>query len=171
MNFELLKKENILHDYEQVRLRNKRRLQERQEEIYAKIPEIKQLQSENKLSYIALAKKKALGQAADTQEISNQNRSNSARIQELLLTHGYPATYLEPIYDCPVCKDLAYVDGKVCACFERRIVDALYRQSNMTQVLDSENFDTFDLDYYSHTIPENRNWSVKIGRASCRERV
>lgn len=55
MNFELLKKENILHDYEQVRLRNKRRLQERQEEIYAKIPEIKQLQSENKLSYIALA--------------------------------------------------------------------------------------------------------------------
>ena len=43
MNFELLKKENILHDYEQVRLRNKRRLQERQEEIYAKIPEIKQL--------------------------------------------------------------------------------------------------------------------------------
>ena len=62
MNFELLKKENILHDYEQVRLRNKRRLQERQEEIYAKIPEIKQLQSENKLSYIALAKKKALGQ-------------------------------------------------------------------------------------------------------------
>lgn len=58
MNFELLKKENILHDYEQVRLRNKRRLQERQEEIYAKIPEIKQLQSENKLSYIALAKKK-----------------------------------------------------------------------------------------------------------------
>ena len=133
MNFELLKKENILHDYEQVRLRNKRRLQERQEEIYAKIPEIKQLQSENKLSYIALAKKKALGQAADTQEISNQNRSNSARIQELLLTHGYPATYLEPIYDCPVCKDLAYVDGKVCACFERRIVDALYRQSNMTQ--------------------------------------
>ena len=138
MNFELLKKENILHDYEQVRLRNKRRLQERQEEIYAKIPEIKQLQSESKLSYIALAKKKALGQAADTQEISNQNRSNSARIQELLLTHGYPATYLEPIYDCPVCKDLAYVDGKVCACFERRIVDALYRQSNMTQVLDSE---------------------------------
>ena len=50
MNFELLKKENILHDYEQVRLRNKRRLQERQEEIYAKIPEIKQLQSESKHS-------------------------------------------------------------------------------------------------------------------------
>ena len=44
MNFELLKKENILHDYEQVRLRNKRCLQERQEEIYAKI---KQVASDN----------------------------------------------------------------------------------------------------------------------------
>ena len=33
MNFELLKKENILHDYEQIRLRNKRILQDRQDEI------------------------------------------------------------------------------------------------------------------------------------------
>ena len=160
MNFELLKKENILHDYEQIRLRNKRRLQERQEEIYAKIPEIKKLQSESKLSYIALAKKKALGQNADTQEVSSQNRSNSARIQELLMAHGYPATYLDPIYDCPICKDLAYVDGNVCTCFERHIVDALYLQSNMTQILDSENFDTFDLDYYNPVIPENRSWPV-----------
>ena len=74
MNFELLKKENILHDYEQIRLRNKRILQDRQDEIYEKIPEIKHLQRESKLSYLALAKKKAIGEPVNTEDVSNQNR-------------------------------------------------------------------------------------------------
>ena len=161
MNFELLKKENILHDYEKIRLNNKRRLQDRQAEIYAEIPEIQKLQSESKLSYIALAKKRLLGQeGADSADVSGQNRNNTARIQELLMYHGYPATYLDPIYDCPICKDLAYIDGQMCTCFQKRIVDALYRQSNMTQVLDVENFDTFDLEYYNRTIPDNKGWST-----------
>ena len=160
MNFESLKKENILHDYEQIRLRNKRLLQDRQDEIYEKIPEIKHLQRENKLSYLALAKKKAIGEPVNTEDVSNQNRGYSSRIQELLLMHGYPATYLDPIYDCPICKDLAYVDGKTCACFQQHIIDALYRQSNMTGILNTENFDTFNPDYYSRTIPDNKNYDV-----------
>lgn len=162
MNFELLKKESILHEYERIRLRNKRILQDRQAEIYEKIPEIKRLQSESRLSYIELAKKRAYGQSSDMQEasISERNRENSNRIGELLMYHGYPATYLDPLYDCPICKDQAYIDGTMCRCFEKKIVNALYLQSNMTQVLDRENFDTFDLEYYSHMIPENRNWSA-----------
>lgn len=160
MNFELLKKENILHEYEKIRLKNKRLLQDRQTEIYEKIPEIARLQSESRLSYIELAKKRLLsGDSEDAakQDISQHNRANTVRVQELLLYHGYPATYLDPIYDCPICKDQAYVDGQMCQCFQTRIVDALYKQSNMTQILERENFDTFDLDYYSHTIPGNRN--------------
>lgn len=162
MNFELLKKEAILHEYERTRLQNKRILQDRQEEIYAKIPEIARLQSESRLSYIALAKERILGAKPDNHDgsVSDRNRENTARIQELLLYHGYPATYLDPIYDCAICKDQAYVDGKMCRCFEKKIVDALYRQSNMTQVLDRENFDTFDLEYYSRTIPANKNWTA-----------
>lgn len=160
MNFELLKKENILHDYEKIRLRNKRILQDRQDEIYKKIPEIKQLQQDSKLSYLALAKKKALGQTANTEEVSNKNRSHSSRIQELLLMHGYPATYLDPIYNCPICKDLAYVNGRECKCFEQHIIDALYRQSNMTQILEFENFDTFNLDYYRSSNVNSKNYDV-----------
>ena len=48
MNFEQLKKESILHEYQNIRLRNKRLLQDRQEEVYAKIPEIQKLQRESK---------------------------------------------------------------------------------------------------------------------------
>lgn len=161
MNFELLKKESILHDYERARLKNKRILQDRQAEIYEKIPEIKTLQQESKLSYIELAKARILGQKSDTSKgTSDRNRENSSRIQDLLMYHGYPATYLDPIYDCPICKDQAYVNGTMCHCFERKIVDALYRQSNMTQVLDRENFETFNLDYYGRDIPVNKHWTA-----------
>ena len=58
MNIQLLKKESILHDYEQLRLKNRLALQDREEEIDKKIPEIKQLRQSSRLSYIALAKKR-----------------------------------------------------------------------------------------------------------------
>ena len=38
MNIQLLKKESILHDYEQLRLKNRLALQDREEEIDKKIP-------------------------------------------------------------------------------------------------------------------------------------
>ena len=158
MNFEQLKKESILHEYENIRLRNKRLLQDRQEEVYAKIPEIQKLQRESKLSYIELMKERLSSQNTEharTDAVSSKNRENASRVQELLLYHGYPADYLSPIYDCPVCQDQGYVNGEACACFQRKIVDALHKQSNMTQVLDRENFDTFRLDYYSQNISPN----------------
>lgn len=155
MNFELLKKESILHEYEKIRLRNKRVLQDRQAEIYEKIPEIKRLQTESRLSYIALAKQRLSGQDgshATASAVSSKNREAASRIQELLLYHGYPADYLMPIYDCAICQDQAYVNGEVCECFQRKIVDALHKQSNMTQVLEQENFNTFQLDFYSREV-------------------
>ena len=155
MNFEQLKKESILHDYEAIRLRNKLILQDRQEEVYAKIPEIKNLQLESKLSYIELAKERLENGNVNREkasEVSSHNRENASRIQELLMYHGYPANYLSPIYDCPICEDQGYVNGKACDCFQKKIVEALHKQSNMTQVLVRENFDTFRLDFYSKEI-------------------
>lgn len=166
MNIQLLKKESILHDYEQLRLKNRLALQDREEEIDKKIPEIKQLRQSSRLSYIALAKKRLTDPGQTTQTgtanaaVSAQNRDNTARIRELLLMHGYPATYLDPIYDCPVCNDQGYIDGRMCECFKRRIVDSLYQQSNMSHVLDKENFDTFDLNYYSREASASRRWAT-----------
>jgi len=76
-----------------------------------------------------------------TEQISKQKK-------ELLLQHGYPGDYLDPIYTCPDCHDTGYVGDKKCHCFQKRIVEYLYEQSNLKEVLDIENFSHFDITYY-----------------------
>ena len=77
----------------------------------------------------------------------------------LLLTQaGYPADYLELTYSCPDCHDTGFIGDKKCHCFKQAMVDLLYRQSNIHDVLKRENFDTFDIRYYSDT--KNRSLGV-----------
>jgi len=76
---------------------------------------------------------------------------------QLLKDHGYPPDYLELHYDCPLCKDTGFIltenqetteVGK-CPCFRKAAVDLLYTQSNIRDILESENFQHFSFDYYS----------------------
>ena len=76
----------------------------------------------------------------------------------LLLSSGYPADYLELTYSCPDCHDTGFIGDKKCHCFKQAMVDLLYRQSNIHDVLKRENFDTFDIRYYSDT--KNRSLGV-----------
>ncbi len=38
-----------------------------------------------------------------------------------------PEDYLEPVYDCPDCKDTGYIGNKKCHCFKKAIIGFLYR--------------------------------------------
>ncbi|MGN0368160.1 MAG: ATP-binding protein [Wujia sp.] len=168
MNFEVLKKEKIIQDLSNLRLTNKRKLQNREQEIYEKIPEIRQLKKQNKLSYLTIAKQR-IDKSIITNDNVQTNRENSARIRELLLMHGYPADYLEPIYECQTCYDQGFVDGRTCRCFEKRMIMELYKQSNLTSVLNKENFDTFSLSYYNQNS-ENQQISAYENAKNVRNR-
>ena len=61
---------------------------------------------------------------------------------------GFPADYLEPIYDCKDCKDTGYVDGHKCHCFRQAEISLLYEQSNISRMLEKENFSTLSYEYY-----------------------
>lgn len=67
----------------------------------------------------------------------------------LLKSAGFPADYLEPVYECPDCKDTGYIKGQKCHCFKKAVSRLLYSQSNLSGILSLENFDTFSVDYYS----------------------
>ena len=41
----------------------------------------------------------------------------------LLKSAGFPEDYLEPVYDCPDCKDTGYIGNKKCHCFKKRSLD------------------------------------------------
>ena len=71
----------------------------------------------------------------------------------MLVSAGYPADYLEPVYTCPDCKDTGYIEGdnglrKKCHCFHQQELDILYEQSHIRDMIASENFSNLSYEYY-----------------------
>jgi len=67
----------------------------------------------------------------------------------LLSAGGFALDYLDPVYECPDCKDTGYIDGRKCHCFRQAIINTVYAQSNIREILRRENFDHFSYSYYS----------------------
>ena len=154
--------ENILHEYEKTRLANKRIIQDRKNEIYAKIPRIFEIDSDSTSSYLEIAKMRVLGKDNDksqTRIASYKNRELAKEKTLLLEQHGYPADYLDPIYTCKICKDTGYVNQEKCSCFINKIIDSLYLQSNLNNILKQENFNTFSFEYYSKELYNDKKFS------------
>ena len=144
---------DILGSYDRTRMRNKRILQERQDEVYKKIPQIKELDTDSATSYIKAARERILGNQDSefVAETGKKNRENTALKKKLLVEHGYSGDYLDPIYDCSICRDTGYVGTDKCKCFLDRIIDSLYLSSNIKNILEVENFSNFKTEYYSRT--------------------
>lgn len=140
--------ETIARKYEERQLRNHNLLNERFEEVYAKSPTYKDL--EDTLASVSVAQGKKFLEGDD--EAINELKSIIRDIKEqkylALVSAGFPEDYLEPIYDCPLCKDTGYINGEKCKCFKQAIIDMLYEQSNIKMLLQTDNFSKLSYSYY-----------------------
>lgn len=139
----------IMRTYEQRRLRNHDIQTRRYEEIYRRIPQIQDIDRLISEYSLQQARKLLEGDATALEASRREIRDLSAKKAQLLSASGYPADYLEPVYTCADCQDTGYAGNQKCHCFQKAIIDLLYTQSNLKEVLQRENFDTFSLDFYS----------------------
>ena len=154
--------DTIIRSYEQKQLHNRNILDKRYETAYAKLPELKKIhQAISELS-VKQARKLLEGEDNALAELRAQIKALSKQGKELLTCGGFPADYLEPVYDCADCKDTGYIDNKKCHCFQKAVIDMLYTQSNLKHILQEENFDTFTFSYYSanHVDPKTGSSSL-----------
>lgn len=142
----------IMREYSRRQSENRRRLEEHREEVYQKLPRIKEIDGDVAALCAARARDLLTGEADKTDDLKEAVAALSEERQILLLSNGYPGDYLELIYTCPHCQDTGYVEGEKCSCFKKMEVELLYAQSNLRQILEKENFDHFSFDYYSDTI-------------------
>ncbi len=154
--------------YDQKRLQAAQQKREREELIYQCIPDIEKIdRSLNQLGIRLIRHSlRSPGEDVSSQyQLKNQDLTRNKK--RLLVEHGYPADYLDPIYDCPLCKDTGFINdapeqlsdipetfakSKPCKCFNQALINLAYRQSNLQNVLAHENFSTFDFTYYSPDI-------------------
>lgn len=80
--------------------------------------------------------------------VQEENRALQEKKKELLLSAGYPADHTKPRYECALCNDQGYTDGKMCDCFKRALAEESIRQSGISHLLESESFENFSFDYY-----------------------
>ena len=139
----------ILRSYEEKQLHSHMALEKRRQTIYEQLPELTDLQDEIALLGVTQARKLLSGDENALAEHKKELQKLIDEKRRLLTSAGYPEDYLEPTYECPVCKDTGYIGNQKCHCFQQAMIDLLYAQSNLKHILAEENFDTFSFDYYS----------------------
>ena len=141
--------DEIMRGYDKRQLQNKYIHDKRIEEAYRKAPRLREIDSEIASASVRQAYKLMDGDdnalAALRLAIEDYKEERAA----LLSTLGYPLDYFEPIYTCPDCHDTGYIDGQKCHCFKQAIINTVYSQSNIREILSRENFSTLSFDYYS----------------------
>lgn len=140
--------QTIMRRYEKRQLYNRHLLEQRAEEVYAKIPSYQDI--EEKISSVSVSQGKKLlnGDNNALNELKLIMNDLSMQKKLLLQKAGFPADYLEPIYDCRDCQDTGYIDGKKCHCFKQAMITMLYEQSNIQEMLQKENFSSLSEEFY-----------------------
>ena len=148
MSLNNLQYNTILHNYEKAKDKNRHILNERREEIYRKVDGYQALDEAVSSYSVSYGKKLLNGDETALDELRRTLAELSDSKQKLLVSHGYPSDYLEPIYDCPDCQDTGYINGTKCHCFRRQMITLLYEQSGIQEMLSENNFSTLSEEFY-----------------------
>lgn len=139
--------DRILQVYNQKRLDTRRQLETRTEEIYRKIPEYKELDQLTATISVQQGKKNLLGDSNALDELKDILEDLNRQKKLLLTAAGYSVNYLDPVYSCSYCKDTGFIDGEKCHCFKQAIMNTLYEQSNIREILLEESFENASFEY------------------------
>jgi len=138
----------VMRDYDRKQYRNYRQQCTRQDEIYQKIPRIREI--EEGISACSLEHAQRIFDAEPGALPALREKLSALRREKefLLEKEGYPADYLEMHYTCPDCQDTGYVGRKKCRCFRNAEIQLLYSSSQLQDILLEENFSTLSYEVY-----------------------
>ncbi len=94
--------------------------------------------------------------------VEEQTERINKRILDLLREHDLPADYLEPVYQCAVCRDSGYVGTApktMCECVSRRYHELL---SGELDEADSPSFERFDLAVFPEAALDTRGTTQRM---------
>ena len=140
--------DELMRLYDARRTANTHIRKQRIQEIYREIPEYKAL--DTAVPDIVADNVEAIinGDRNFAKDVKSRINSSDKRKAELLREHGYPEDYLDPIYTCRECHDTGYVGANRCQCFKKEFLNLLYSRSDLTGIVEKENFNTFNIEYY-----------------------
>lgn len=140
--------DQIMRTYEEKQRRARLRLEEKKAKIYAAQPALRELDDAIASFSVRQARLLLEGDPGALDTLKDQLSLARAKRARMLAYAGFTPADLEPVYDCPDCRDTGYIDGARCHCLKQAAIDLIYTQSNIKTILETENFDTLTFDYY-----------------------
>lgn len=147
---------SLLKEYEQKKLKAELDAEKRKEDLYRKIPKLQQIEDELNNFAILTAKNILLHNVSSLEELKQKAEKLKYEKIHILQDTNLQSDYLNPNYECSICKDTGYVSNdsyktQMCNCLKQKLLDASFHKSNMTN-LDKENFNTFNERLFSDEI-------------------
>ncbi len=155
----------ILRDYEKKRNKARKSKENRIKEVHEKVPRIKEIDEELQKTGIRISK--ALIQGVDNPEKTIENFKNKLdqlkQERAILLTeNNIPLQYLNDSFSCSNCNDTGFLSsGHKCKCFKQQLISKAYNMSNLSNILEKENFQSFNLDIFSDEPFEGQSLTPK----------
>ena len=150
--------EKILEEYAAKRTLAEKKASEKKDDIYFKLPKLDKIDKE--IARLSMESAKARIRKNDLDFNLREKTDELLKIKrDLLHKNGFTEKDLEPVYDCPTCKDTGFTETGYCSCLKTKIVDSLYDQMPTKELLKKENFKTYSFEYYSNEIPKGENLS------------
>lgn len=155
----------ILREYEQMRTRAQEALEKRIQEVYQRIPQVEAIDREIKQTGLSIARA-ILNQPEDSKAHLEKLKARLNTLKQekafLLTENNIPLQYLEPQRNCNHCQDQGYLpSGEKCNCLKQRLINRAYAMSNLSNILEKENFQTFNIQLFSPDPVENQELSPR----------
>lgn len=151
----------VMKLYEARQRKHRIALEERREKIYKAVPRVADYDKAISEAAAGLARVALLGRDGGIQARKRLEELREER-KMLLSACGFSAADMEMGYDCPLCKDTGYADGKKCRCFRQQEIALLYRESGLQKQLEQENFSTYTDRYYDSEYLVNRESGLTL---------
>ena len=154
----------VLREYDALRTLKAAELRERREALYAKLPRLEEIERE--LSILGVSTAKLVLMQPESREVALvelQEKQEALKTErDALMAKNYLSPSLLKLeYACDTCRDTGYVGDALCLCMKHKLMDRLYDQSNVRDIIKTENFDTFDLRLFSDQVVAEEGISPK----------
>ncbi len=147
---------SLLKEYEQKKIKAEYQAEKRKEELYEKVPKLKEI--ENELNHFAISTAKNILNNSNYSYAELQEKAEKLKIekQEILSSLNLSEDYLKPSYECKLCNDTGYIMSKdykttMCNCLKQQLLNDSFNKSNISN-LEKENFNNFNEDIFSNEV-------------------
>lgn len=152
----------VVAEYEKLRSDNEKQRDTRVSKVYERVPEIEEI--DKKIAEIGSSTLKEILANPDKSGLKEDMKSKftvlKQRRREILAANSIPEDFDKIRYRCDICKDTGHIDGGgKCGCFSQRLIDCMYKQSGIGELIKTQSFDKFRLDYYSRERSGDKKFS------------